>query len=188
MRVFIVVLVLIFSFQSFAKADDIRDFEIEGISVEDSLLDYFTKEEIKKNTTNDRYEGTNKKFSSADFDSPSDLYYVLQVHFKTNDKKFIIYTIDGVFAFNKSLNYCNEKRMEITNSISNNFSNFKKKEDKDLKMVSGRGHMDRTQYKFKNGDFIEVVCYKYNNNSDYPNHGRVGAVKKELDDWIASIK
>jgi len=46
MRVFIAVLVLIFSFQSWTKADDIRDFEIEGISIGDSLLDYFTEEEI----------------------------------------------------------------------------------------------------------------------------------------------
>ena len=48
MRVFLAVVVLIFSFQSWAKADDIRDFEIEGISVGDSLLDYFSEESIKQ--------------------------------------------------------------------------------------------------------------------------------------------
>ena len=48
MRVFLAVLVLIFSLQSCAKADDIRDFEIEGISIGDSLLDYFSEEEINK--------------------------------------------------------------------------------------------------------------------------------------------
>ena len=36
-----------FSFQSWTKADDIRDFEIEGMSIGDSLLDYYSKEEIK---------------------------------------------------------------------------------------------------------------------------------------------
>ncbi len=46
MRLFIVVLVLMITLQSFTKADDIRDFEIEGISVGDSLLDYFSEEEI----------------------------------------------------------------------------------------------------------------------------------------------
>ena len=40
MRVFIVALVLIFSFQSWTKADDIRDFEIEGMSIGDSLLNF----------------------------------------------------------------------------------------------------------------------------------------------------
>ena len=47
MRVFIAVLFLIFSFQSVTKAEDIRDFEIEGISIGDSLLDYFSEELIK---------------------------------------------------------------------------------------------------------------------------------------------
>ena len=47
MRVFIAVLVLIFSFQSLTKADDIRDFEIEGMSIGDSLLDYFNESEMK---------------------------------------------------------------------------------------------------------------------------------------------
>ena len=46
MRAFIIVLVLIFSLQSWTKADDIKDFEIEGISIGDSLLDYFSEEEI----------------------------------------------------------------------------------------------------------------------------------------------
>ena len=43
MRVFIIVLVLIFSLQSWTKADDISDFEIEGMSIGDSLLKKFSK-------------------------------------------------------------------------------------------------------------------------------------------------
>ena len=46
MRVFIAVLILIFSLQSWTKADDIRDFQIEGISVGDSLLDHLSEDEI----------------------------------------------------------------------------------------------------------------------------------------------
>ena len=46
MRVFITVLVLIFSLQSWTRADDISEFEIEGMSIGDSLVDYFSHEEI----------------------------------------------------------------------------------------------------------------------------------------------
>ena len=42
----LLILILTFSFQSLTKADDIRDFEIEGMSIGDSALDYFTKNEI----------------------------------------------------------------------------------------------------------------------------------------------
>ena len=46
MRILLSLLVLIFSFQSFVKADDISEFEIEGMSIGDSLLDYFSEEDI----------------------------------------------------------------------------------------------------------------------------------------------
>ena len=49
MRIFLSVLVLIFSLQSWTKADDIRDFQIEGMSIGDSLLDYFDKSIILNN-------------------------------------------------------------------------------------------------------------------------------------------
>ena len=48
MRVFLLVIFIIFSFQSLTKADDISDFEIEGFSVGDSLLDYFSKSNLEK--------------------------------------------------------------------------------------------------------------------------------------------
>ena len=51
-----------FSFQSWAKADDIRDFQIEGISLGDSLLDFYTKEEIDKSLPNVSYYPKSKKF------------------------------------------------------------------------------------------------------------------------------
>ena len=56
MRIFIAALVFIFSLQSWTKADDIRDFEIEGMSIGDSLLDYFSEKDINsfpKTTYND---------------------------------------------------------------------------------------------------------------------------------------
>ena len=43
MKKLLIMLILTLSFQSWTKADDIRDFEIEGMSIGDSLLDYFSK-------------------------------------------------------------------------------------------------------------------------------------------------
>ena len=55
MRILITVLVLIFSLQSWTKADDIRDFEIEGIELGDSALQFFSKNQIIKNSRDDHY-------------------------------------------------------------------------------------------------------------------------------------
>ena len=46
MKIFIISLILLLNIQSWTKADSISDFQIEGMSVGDSLLDYMTKKEI----------------------------------------------------------------------------------------------------------------------------------------------
>ena len=47
MKILLTLFVLLFSSSVFA--DDISDLEIEGISVGDSLLNYYSEEDIKKN-------------------------------------------------------------------------------------------------------------------------------------------
>ena len=48
MKIFLSILILIISFQSLTKADDIRDFEIE-VSIGDSALKFIEKSSILKN-------------------------------------------------------------------------------------------------------------------------------------------
>ena len=59
MRVFIAVLVLILNLQSWTKADDISDFQIEGMSIGDSALKFFSESQIKNTAyilgTDDKY-------------------------------------------------------------------------------------------------------------------------------------
>ena len=47
-KVFFIIFILILSLQTLTKADDISNFEIDGISVGDSLLDYLSIKQIKK--------------------------------------------------------------------------------------------------------------------------------------------
>ena len=51
MKRLLLILILTLNFQSLTKADDIREFEIEGLSIGDNALDFFTKEEIKDKTS-----------------------------------------------------------------------------------------------------------------------------------------
>ena len=44
----LIILILAFSFQTLSKADDIKDFEIEGISIGDSILKYYNREDLNK--------------------------------------------------------------------------------------------------------------------------------------------
>ena len=56
MRVFLSVIIIIFNLQSWTKADDIRDFQIEGMSVGDSLLDYLSEQEILNSKRESKYD------------------------------------------------------------------------------------------------------------------------------------
>ena len=52
MRVLTAFTIIFFTFISLTKADDIREFSIEGFSVGDSLLDHFDENEITKTIRN----------------------------------------------------------------------------------------------------------------------------------------
>ena len=65
MRVFIIVLILTSSLQSWTKADDIKDFQIEGMSIGDSLIEYFSKD-IQNEKYRIKYPKSNK-FSAITF-------------------------------------------------------------------------------------------------------------------------
>ena len=46
MKKIILFLIIVFSLQTWSKADDISDFQIEGMSIGDSLLSHISKKEI----------------------------------------------------------------------------------------------------------------------------------------------
>ena len=66
MKKFILFIILTISFQSWTKADDIKDFQIEGISLGDSLLDYFNEKDILNNKL--KYHYTSNKYYSSFID------------------------------------------------------------------------------------------------------------------------
>ena len=47
MKIFLSIFFVIFFLQSWATADDITEFEIEGMSIGDSVLKYYSKKELK---------------------------------------------------------------------------------------------------------------------------------------------
>ena len=79
---------ILLSFQVPSWADDISDFEIEGMSIGDSLLDYFSEEEIK---AKGNFVYKSKKFITFSTKSKSNVYERLQVNYKSKDKKYLIH-------------------------------------------------------------------------------------------------
>ncbi len=168
MRVFITVLVLIFSLQSWTKADDIRDFEIEGMSIGDSLLDYFSENEIKNNTRHNYYKNKiNFQFVAIEFYKHSLFknYSGVQFHVKKNDKKYKIYSISGYDFYDNDIKGCYKKQNEIDKELSVLFKDAEREEGKHKLRSdkSGKSTIRRIFYTFESGDATAINCYDWSN-------------------------
>ena len=99
MKRLLLILILTLSFQTLTKADDISDFQIEEISIGDSLLDHFTIDEI-----NNAYKNTypkSKKFYGLQFELSDYITYKhIQVHVKSESNYIVSSIVGGEFFDN----------------------------------------------------------------------------------------
>ena len=105
---------ILFSFQTLSQADDIRDLQIEGMSIGDSLLNYFTKKEIK----NGQYRlFKSKKYITTQLLGNFEMYDTAEAAFKNRDKDYKIVSLGGGIYFSENFNSCFKKRDEIVSEI-----------------------------------------------------------------------
>ena len=94
------ILVIIFMFIFFVEksvADNIRDFEIEGMSIGDSLLDHFNKKKITTSIVNWYDKLEKNRFIAIALDSKKFKQYdFVDIFTNYGDKNFKIETIAGV--------------------------------------------------------------------------------------------
>ena len=197
MRIFFTVLFLIFSLQSLTKADDIRDFEIEGISLGVSLLDFFDKKKILSSKV-DWYDDLEKnRFLSFAFDEKNfEEYDYVDIWTKYNDKSFKIEGVAGSVYFGKQkqfkdINDCYKKQIEIVDQISGLFTNIKKDGPVKKKHSSDKtGNSTYTDYYFlfENNNNITVSCYdwsdKMGKETGRYDHFAIFIRTVELDSWL----
>ena len=85
---FFLILILILNFQSFSNADNISDFEIEGLSINKSVLDYISINEVLDNTL--PYFETKRKYYITGIVNNLKIYDQVEIYLKSNDNKYII--------------------------------------------------------------------------------------------------
>lgn len=156
MRIILTVLILIFNLQYLAKADDIRDFEIEGMSIGDNLLDHFTKNYIDALPT-EYYPKSNKFYVIDGSFKNSELYDGFQVALKKNN--YIVYGITAGIFFDNMKN-CLTHKNKVESEISNMFKSSKKfsSEGKHDADPNGNSYMYQTQYSLQKGGLIAIEC------------------------------
>ena len=160
---------ILFSFQASSWADDISDFEIEGMSIGDSLLDYFSKKEIKDNTNTDYY--TNNKYTSVEFFQLPffKIYDSVGFNYKTDDKKYIIDAIGGTLFCEKNIEKCNKKQKEIDLELSNMLKKSQRVDDKGKHSAdkSGKSTFLHINFWLISGDVVVIELVDWSEKITY---------------------
>ena len=149
----LLILILTLSFQTLVKADNISDFEIEGMSIGDNLLDHtetigVTKNEILKKEL--FYYPKSKKFAGIAFADRGFFKTYSLVQFTINPVTYIIEDLSGEIDITNQKD-CEKKQKKIFGEISEILKSGKKTED------DFRPHVfDKTGNSISNGLYIEV--------------------------------
>ena len=189
MKRLLLILILTFSFQSLTKADGIKDFEIEGMSIGDSALKFFSKDLIKENSF-DYYN--DKTFTPVQTPKLAfyKLYDYVDFDFKTNDKKYIIHALYGTISYENNINDCYKKMDEIIISMKKLFDNVEigeKYEEKRPGITgdpTGKSKGTIVSFWFDNSDRASVSCYDYSKEHGGRDNLTVGIQTKEQNDFL----
>ena len=184
-RLSLYLFLILFTLQIPSQADDIRDFQIEGMSIGDSLLDYFSEEEIK-NSKKINYKDNKYKF--AYLGKANSIYVILQIGFKTNDKNFKIELINGVLDFKNNVEECWKKQDKISKEIDDLFPNKKKDDSGKITRYPeddpGGLVVRHITYYFNSGEEISVYCNDYSKKSNLYDNLKVQIVSKQMADYL----
>ena len=186
MKRLLLILILTFSFQTLSKADDIRDFQIEGISIGDSLLDYYSKSNIDKT----KYTPWNNKETYYQFWSKKNIteYDAVTFAFLSNDKKYKINEVTG----RKYMDYqkCKKKIVTISLEVSSMFNSATKDDRGEYshRIDKSKKSLVRTvNYNLNDGSLVHIACYDWSNKLEtekgYKDSLIIAIASKEFVKW-----
>ena len=191
MKKLLAIIILSLCFITPSQADGIKDFQLEGMSVGDSLLDYFSESEIKKfkrqtafkDKTYSRYLIINHKNHSSKFDA-------LRIYTKTNDKKYIIAQLAGLKKFKNAFDKCLEEKKIVLKDIklaigeSQNYKFFELKKRVRLQDKSGKSYENLSVYDFNNNDQIKLACINWSQKMKFTDMLDLVIMNDEVGEWL----
>lgn len=185
-------LILFFTLQSWAKADDIRDFEIEGMSIGDNALEHFTKEELNNA---EKFTYPSKKFSEI-FTHSSNYKIYDSVTISLMEGKYKIYGISGVIDYReKNFEDCLKAKNDIIDELKITFKNSKIIDNGTYQTPDYAGDKSkRSQVELllnQNGGVVSVDCVDWSKEAE-KKHGwgdnlSITLYSKEYERFVRSL-
>ena len=183
----LLILILTLSFQSWANADDIIEFEIAGMSIGDSALNFFTKKEINNNKS---YLYNNNKYAAFYKKIENDSYEGVQIEFLDNDSKFLIKSMGGkIFYTNDDIKNCYEKEKNIVKILKKLFINKSEYIDHGITPhpADTSGKSKGTWHTFQlddNSGHISVECMDWTPKMNYSDNLKVSIISDEINQYL----
>ena len=190
-----VILILLLNIQSYTFAIDISDLEIEGISLGDNLLDFFSEEEIIKESISSKiydYLKEPKKFTQVEFVFHPKLvsYDTIQVIYKIISGDYIVFAIIGKIYFENNIRDCYSLRDTIVKDIELDLDvNFNEPKitlhpaDKNKK-----SKVNQATFWLNNDDVIIAECYDWSEEMKYYDNLKINMFSNEANLWISNHK
>ena len=185
-RLSLYLFLIFFTLQTPSQANDIRDFQIEGMSVGDSLLDYFSEEKIKEGIRYDYYKSD--KFVKVEFWRVNlENYDVFAAHIKSNDSRYITYEISGANLYDENIKNCYPKKKEIQNEISSIFPNAEQYDSRrQIDPADNKSSHDRFDFNLSSGGSVDITCYDWSEESGNRDHLSIGINSEEFSKWLVN--
>ena len=175
------------------KEDAINDFVIEGMSIDDSLLEYISEKKIKENIIElyEYYE--DQTFTTVELYKDPNLktYDSLQIIIKRNDKEYKIYSLMGAYHYEYNIDECYSEMELIISDISNYYNSLEIIGPiKRIHQGDPSGKSSYTGYYtwLENEDSIWVECYDWDEEiyqkEGWTDHLRLSVSKIEFTEWL----
>ena len=183
MKVFLSVLILIFSLQSWTKADDIRDFEIEGFTIGGNLLDHFNTTKIQSEKFFFEGQKDNKKYASIKIYEELKNFKSLTINFL--DKNYKIGSMSA-FVNIQNITECRNQRKDIIREIRSLFIDTEIQEFDKPHFLDKSTIVETTLWTLTNG-FVRVACYNWSKESGYPIELRIDTASIDYANFLNSL-
>ena len=197
-KLLVFLLSLFFLISPSVFADDISDFQIEGISIGDSLLDYMTEDEILEEIelNKDMYSFIKEpnKYAEIYTDKNLQTYDYIAVFIKNNsiqnyvtnkNEEYTILSIRGVIHYQDNFESCIPKRDGINKDLSRVFPDLQKEESVFEHTSYPGSNIDQVEFIFDSGARFVTSCRDFLNRSNELNFV---IRSNEIQEWLSDHK
>ena len=188
-------IILILSFQTLSLADNIRYFQIEGMRIGDSALDYFSESQLEDNEQG--WHNYSYKEYSTSFMPGKGNYKWFLVSYKNDDDNFIIQALaGGLEKKNYNTKECNKNLDVAALNISESFKNTAQEEKKFYELTAdaeqtypftGKSAVTSMSFNFLDGAKIILACYDIHKEAK-ENESFLKSILKQKDSFRIDVR